>query len=383
MVIHNYTTKSNGYVAWAPRRMELYPTPEQNTIPLAPEKQLAIHELAHVFQMESLNQGFSKLMSLFLGEQYTGVIASLLPLWFLEGDAVFAESALTESGRGRSPSFLKQFKALTVENGGFYKYDKIVNGSFRDFVPDYYESGYQMVTWAMTKYDRQIWNRVLTYTAEQPFTLNPVNISLSRSIGLIKKTLYKETFDSLKTIWSKDVAESNATFYEPLNPEKKEKYINYYSPVFAGNDSIISIKTTFSDPPAFVLINPSGKTEKILHTPGQMYPWFLSFAKGKIVWVETKPDPRWENREYSVIKIMDIKNNTTISLSRKSRYLAASVSPDGKKIAATENTIDNINNIVFVDAANGTVLQSVPSPGNAYLNTLSGQKTEKKLLLFY
>jgi len=367
VVIHNYTTKSNGYVAWAPRRMELYPTPEQNTIPLAPEKQLAIHELAHVFQMESLNQGFSKLMSLFLGEQYTGVIASLLPLWFLEGDAVFAESALTESGRGRSPSFLKQFKALTVENGGFYKYDKIVNGSFRDFVPDYYESGYQMVTWAMTKYDRQIWNRVLTYTAEQPFTLNPVNISLSRSIGLRKKTLYKETFDSLKTIWSKDVAESNATFYEPLNPEKKEKYINYYSPVFAGNDSIISIKTTFSDPPAFVLINPSGKTEKILHTPGQMYPWFLSFAKGKIVWVETKPDPRWENREYSVIKIMDIKNNTTISLSRKSRYLAASVSPDGKKIAATENTIDNINNIVFVDAANGTVLQSVPSPGNAYL----------------
>ncbi len=64
VVIHSLTTKSNGYVAWAPRRMELYPTPEQNTIPLATEKQLAIHELAHVFQMKSLNSGFSRLMTI-------------------------------------------------------------------------------------------------------------------------------------------------------------------------------------------------------------------------------------------------------------------------------------------------------------------------------
>ena len=90
--------------------MELYPTPEQNTIPLDPVKQLSIHELAHVMQMESLNKGFSRGMSFILGEQFYGVVAFLLPLWFLEGDAVFAESALTESGRGRNPSFQKQLK---------------------------------------------------------------------------------------------------------------------------------------------------------------------------------------------------------------------------------------------------------------------------------
>ncbi len=27
VIIHNLTTESNGYVAWAPRRMELFPTP--------------------------------------------------------------------------------------------------------------------------------------------------------------------------------------------------------------------------------------------------------------------------------------------------------------------------------------------------------------------
>ena len=109
VVIHNFTTQSNGYVAWAPRRMEIYPTPEQNTIPLDPDKQLAIHELTHVFQMESLNRGFSKAMSLFLGEQFTGIAASLLPLWFLEGDAVFVghesiNRMLRGSARGLEPA---------------------------------------------------------------------------------------------------------------------------------------------------------------------------------------------------------------------------------------------------------------------------------------
>ena len=71
VIIHNYTTESNGYVAWAPRRMEIYPTPDQNSIPLETTTQLTLHELTHVFQLNSLNQGFSKAMSVILGEQFT------------------------------------------------------------------------------------------------------------------------------------------------------------------------------------------------------------------------------------------------------------------------------------------------------------------------
>jgi hypothetical protein len=367
VVIHNYSIQSNGYVAWAPRRMELYPTPEQNTIPIAPEQQLAIHELAHVFQMESLNRDFSKGMSFLFGEQFIGIVSSLVPAWLLEGDAVFAESVLTESGRGRSPSFQKQLKALTVENNRFYKYDKILNGSYRDFVPDIYQSGFQMVTWALAKKDPQIWNKVLKYTAEQPFTLNPVNISLSRTADLRKKSLWEETYDSLKTLWTNDISRNNPLVYETANPDKHGKYINYYSPVLAGTDSIIAIKTSLSAPASFVLINPDKKTEKRIHIPGQVYPWYISYASGKIVWVEIQSDPRWICREYSVIKMMDIKTNIVSKLSRKSRYLAASVSPDGKKIAAVENTINNINSLVLIDVKSGAVIQSVKAPLNVYL----------------
>jgi len=367
VIIHNYTTHANGYVAWAPKRMELYPTPEQNTIPLVSEDQLALHELTHVFQMESINSGFSKLMSVFLGQQFTGAIAALVPVWVLEGDAVFAETALSESGRGRSPSFQKELKAIAVERNELYSYDKILNGSFRDYIPDNYQSGFQMTTMAIIKKDPMVWNNVIKFTGEEPFTLNPVNISLRRIAGLTKKKLYKETFDSLKTIWTKDITQSKPVNYEILSPLKKGKYISYNSPLYAGIDSIISIKTSLSAPSEFVLINPSQKTEKRIHVPGQVYPDVISYAKQNLVWVETQSDPRWSNREYSVIKIMNIKTNLIKKLSNRSRFLAAAISPDGNTIAAVENTINNINNLVLIDAVSGSVIKSAHAPDNVYL----------------
>ena len=383
VIIHNFTIQSNGYVAWAPKRIELYPTPDQNTIPLAPETQLTVHELTHVLQMESLNQGFSKGMSYLLGEQFTGIVASLLPSWFLEGDAVFAESALTPSGRGRTPSFQKQLKALIVDNDKFYNYDKILNGSFEDFVPDYYESGYQMVTWALAKNDPQIWNKVLKFTADEPFTLNPVNISLTRNAGLRKKTLWIETFDSLKTIWTKDIIKEKPSDYEVENPDKHGKYVSYYSPVLAGRDSIIAIKTSLSAPSAFVLIDLPKKTEKKIHTPGQVYPNFISYAKSKLVWVETEPDHRWANREFSVVKLMDLKSGRVIKLTRKSRYLAASISPDGSQIAAVENSVRNVNDLVLLNARTGERIRSFQVPENVYLQHPQWSEDGRKITVIF
>jgi len=367
VIIHNYTTQSNGYVAWAPRRMEIYPTPEQNTIPLDPNRQLAIHELTHVLQMESLNRGFTKAASFIFGEQFPGAVAAMLPLWFLEGEAVFTESILTESGRGRSPSFLKHLKAIMVEKGEMYKYDKMVNGSFRNFIPDYYSTGFQMIAWSRMNYDSGLWNNVLDYTASYPFTINPVNLSLSKYAGITKRKLFDKTYKNLKTLWDLDIAGSDPLTYETLNPPKNRKYINYYCPVSTGTDSIIAVKTSLSAPPAFVLINPSLKTEKRIHTPGRIYPWLISFGRNKLVWVETQPDPRWKNRNFSVVKMLDIHRNKTTQLTRNSRHMSAGISFDDNYIAAAENTLDNKNNLVIIDAWNGDILSKIPVPGNAYL----------------
>jgi hypothetical protein len=50
VLIHNFTSISNGMVAWAPKRMELYTIPPQNTYGQEWFQQLAIHEYRHVMK---------------------------------------------------------------------------------------------------------------------------------------------------------------------------------------------------------------------------------------------------------------------------------------------------------------------------------------------
>jgi len=382
VIIHNFTTQSNGYVAWAPKRMEIYPTPEQNTIPLDANRQLALHELTHVIQMESLNQGFTKAFSFVLGQQAAGIVSAILPLWYLEGDAVFAETVLSESGRGRSPEFQKQLKAIFIEKEKPYKYDKMVLESYRDFVPDHYRFGYQMVSWARTK-DLQIWNKTLDYTAQKPFTIIPVNLSLKKYEGLTKKKLYNQTFDTLKTLWQQDLSNSGARTYGVLNPQKKERFVNYYSPLAVSTDSVIAIKTSLSGIPEFVLVRPSEKTEKKLHKPGNIYPFFISCGGGKLVWVETRVDPRWENRNYSVIKIMNLRNGNVRKLSHRSRYMAAAISHDGKFIAASENSSGNINSLVLLCPDDGHILKKIPAPLNASIQRPKWSDDGRKITVIF
>ncbi|HLP71313.1 MAG TPA: hypothetical protein VK155_00320 [Bacteroidales bacterium] len=365
VVIHSLSTVSNGYVAWAPKRMEIYPAPEQDALPGDQYGLLTVHELTHVNEMNLLHSGFSGFMSYLLGEQFTGVISALLPQWYLEGHAVVSETAFTSSGRGRSPFFMKDFRALTTSAGRYYNYDKIILGSFRNYVPDHYRSGYQMVAWSMAGNGNDLWNKVLKFTADEPFTINPVNISLYRNARLTKKRLYRQTFDSLRTIWNEELR--NRPAYDVINPAKRETYVNYYSPVPAGKDSVIAIRTSLSSTSAIVLINTGTKKEKVLIRTGLMSPYLLSYGAGKIVWTEGRPDPRWDNRNYSVIREYNLWAGTAKNLTSKSRYLSSSVSPDGKTVAAVENTSDNKNNLVLLDAASGEVLKVIPSESNRYI----------------
>src|SRR5512136_1284050 len=43
VIIHNYSMESNGYVTWAPRRMELFPLPGQENMPADPAELLSVH----------------------------------------------------------------------------------------------------------------------------------------------------------------------------------------------------------------------------------------------------------------------------------------------------------------------------------------------------
>ncbi|MBS0009841.1 MAG: hypothetical protein KFF49_00420 [Bacteroidales bacterium] len=380
VIIHNHTTESNGYVVWAPKRIELYPYPGQDNIPMDHIEQLALHELMHVLQMHSFKRGFSRTMSYILGEQYIGALGVFTPYWFLEGEAIIAESAWSYSGRGRSPSFEKRLKAALLEKENIYSYDKMLFGSYRDYTPDHYQFGYQMSAWARTNFGDKVWQKPMDYTAMRPYTLNPFNAALRKYTRHSKEDIYYETMVHLRGKWRDEQARGDKLAYEPLNPPKDKDYINYYSPVAAGRDSIIAIKTSLYDVARFVLVDTREGSETRLHTPGNIWPYKINFAGNTLVWAENYRDPRWENRQYSVIKTYDITSGLSRSLTSKSRLFGPAISPDGRLIAAAETSVDQKNSLVILDAQTGEIAGRYPSPGNSFISYPSWSDDMKEIV---
>mgnify|MGYP007096201265 CR=1 FL=1 len=131
IIMHADGGVSNGNVALAPRKSELYTMPSQDPTDDWLEH-LCVHEFRHVVQLDKVNQGLTKDLYYLFGEIFPiAVVGVYVPMWFMEGDAVCFETAVGHLGRGRSPEFLNEMKAQILEKG-IYNYSKAVLGSNKD-----------------------------------------------------------------------------------------------------------------------------------------------------------------------------------------------------------------------------------------------------------
>src|SRR5574344_1032300 len=115
ILIHTRSSKSNGLTVWAPKRMEFWTTTSPDSYAYPFSWQLALHEYRHSCQMQGLNVGMTKTLSTIFGEHILGAVVGLfIPYWFMEGDAVVAETALAPTGRGQTPDFNMYLKAQVI-----------------------------------------------------------------------------------------------------------------------------------------------------------------------------------------------------------------------------------------------------------------------------
>jgi len=365
VIIHNHSMQSNGYVSWAPRRMELYPLPGQDNLPMHPAAQLVVHETAHVLQLGSLNsRGFGRALRFILGEQASGLSAVQIPAWALEGDAVYAETVTGLSGRGRSNAFIRGAKALSLRPEGIYRYDKMLSGSYRNFTPDHYVFGYLMMNHLRT-IDPEAWTRVTERVASGWFP-NPVNTALRRETGLSKRKLYDSAFAELEKRWSESIS-GRVIDYTPLSSGRKRDHVSHFAPHRMDDGRIISLRTSMSDPSRFAITETGGGKELTLTTTGYVYPYIFSFSGNSVVWAEQHPDIRWDNRDYSVIKRLDIPAGIVTQLTFKTRYTAPDLSPDGQTIVAVSTTTGMSCSLVFLDSHTGEVLMNLVPPDSLIL----------------
>ncbi|OIO99480.1 MAG: hypothetical protein AUJ97_08795 [Bacteroidetes bacterium CG2_30_32_10] len=378
IILHTQSVISNAYTIWAPKRMEFFTIPPQDSYGQEWLQQLAIHEFRHVIQINKINQSKTKILYYLLGEQSTAAILGLhIPAWFMEGDAVCTETGLSKSGRGRLPSFEMEIKTQTLDKKR-YPYDKAVFGSYKDFIPNQYVLGYQLTAFARKKYNANIWNKILDDVSRHPLGITSFSKSIKKQTGLNKSQFYYNTINELDSLWKKQQSSIKLTTNTELCPPNKN-YINYKHPHYINDSTIIAVKTGIDDITRFITIDKQ-KKEKIIFTPGYFFPETFSVVDSTLIWAEVTFDLRWENRKYSTIKTFNLQTGKCKSISKNKYLFAPSLSDDKKLIVAIKNTPIGENSIVILENKTGNVIKKIINTNNSSFVTPLWNNDDNKIV---
>jgi hypothetical protein len=363
VLLHSSSVLSNGYVTWTPRRMELVTTPPQDSYAQDWISQLSLHEYRHVVQISQLCQGFTSALSFITGEIAPGGVSALLPSWLYEGDAVVNETVNSASGRGRVPGFEMPLRTILLENTKLFSYSKAFLGSYKDFVPDQYQYGYPMVSYGMARYGEKVWPDALNYTARNPYLIAPFLFYLIRHYHTDRAGIYKQAMDSVKQLYNKQEEAVTYCKYSSKNIRRSKLYTSYKLPHDLGDGRILVLRSGIGTRNCFVTINHSGKEQNAV-TPGTVRGLKSDVYGNSLIWDEITSDPRWGRRDYSEIRLFDLKLHTLRNLTRRSRYFSPDFSPDGKTIAVAETDVSDNNFLTLISSGTGGCLHRIPSPGN-------------------
>jgi hypothetical protein len=128
---------------------------------------------------------------------------------------------------------------------------------------------------------------------------------------------------------------------------------------------VLALKSGLSDIQQLVILDEIQAEEKVLQLGIFNDAKMLSVAGTKVVWSEFNYDARWTERDYSVIKLYDFNTGKTKSITHKSKLTSPSLSPDGTKICAIENAVENKCTIVILDV-NGLEIKRIVNMDNAF-----------------
>ena len=347
VVVHPESIQSNGWAMWVPRKIELAPMPALYNMAENDSDHLLIHEYRHIVQLDKLDKGLTRVLGWFLGDQAAASVQALhIPDWVSEGDAVLTETILSHSGRGRSPLFLQGMKALILSENK-YKFDKARFGSYRDFIPDYYVFGYNMVSMARLLDNEFFWSDVHDNVARKPYRISNFNRLLHKRTGLWQGGLFKETSKYLSEFWKTNSKEIGAHQIRLLIEDSSD-YYSYLKPYPESDSTWICLKKSYANLPSVVRIKADGSEDHVFYT-GSINRDSYSYSSGLLAWAQQIADPRWEMRSFSDVFLYDIHSGKRKRLTRNERYLYPVLDPGADAIACVEERTDGSCSIIILN----------------------------------
>lgn len=353
IVFQPATTISNGYVSLAPFRSEFYLTPPVNPFDLGAlpwSDQLALHEYRHVEQYSNFNRGAARVAYWLLGEQGQALLNALtIPDWFFEGDAVFQETYLSRSGRGRMPSFFNSYRAIW-DAGLNYSYMQLRNGSLKHFIPDHYALGYQLVSYGRERYGEDFWKKVTADAAAGHGIFYPFQKAIRKYSG--------ESFQQFRSESLKASAlrlSGNASQLHQSPPQVSNEQNN----LVAEEGTNLAQRSSYTRIAAFY--RQSGEAWYKIRDRDISLDDYFSYANKTIAYAAFRPNLRWGWTDYSDIRLLKVGTGKQTVISKKSRYFSPALSPSGDSVLVVNNPPKGSATLKILSAS-GKVLQEVPNP---------------------
>lgn len=368
VILHPYQVNSNATVVWAPRRIDIFSTPEATPLYAQNwDRSLALHEGRHVVQMAHFTKGFYKIISYLAGEQSIVLGIGLQPSGMLfEGDAVINETEFSNSGRGRSADFLMYYRTAFHE-GDFRDEPNWRFPSYNRYTPGKYNYGY--VITSMARYNSGNYYTSGDIMQQQRWwfwrIFDVSHWSYRYASGLTQKQNWYKAAEFLTDVWEKDYRErAPYNYFDNLLASRHPRHhINYTDVLPTLDGNVLSTKVSLQDSRHLIRIDTAGK-EHYLRPFSSMTSRMVPDGKGNHYFSEIVPDLRWEIKSSSIIRKYDERTNRITDVTSRTRFFNPTLTEDGGTIVAAEYPplSGSNSNIVFVDAGTGAVKLRIPCP---------------------
>lgn len=328
VVLHTENFVANGMAMWAPKRIELEMIPDAQPFAEPWLKHLVTHEYRHAVQYGNLYRRFMKGLGYVLGQQAGFVSSVLVPVWFLEGDAVMAETQMSSFGRALQPSFTVEYRAYLTEGKQRFPLDKWFCGSYRNYIPDHYQFGYQLVAWSRERYGDDMWSRVADYGARRPYTILTTKWALRKYYRTSVNRIARSTLDDLTRFWRSQPVEPNSA---SILPTPLTSYTVYRSPMRLDGSTLLALKKDMDRPNRLVAVDlATGRERRIAWTGSVNTPPVL--GDSVIYWSEYRSSTLWEQRVFSVACRYDLRTGRRKTLRKRGNALYPTPLPGGRLV---------------------------------------------------
>ena len=360
VILHTHNAYSNGSVAWAPRRMDLYTLPDPyGSDPTPWEIQLAAHEPRHQAQLQYGYEGVFKYFSWLIGDGFSPVTWELYlngPIG--EGDAVAAETGLASGTRTRTADFLDYFR-VAYDSGDFRTWNRWRYGSFKYYTPDYYKIGYMTVAGARVfDNDPLSVKNLMDRSLKKPWKIAPQNFKVGKTFRT-----YAEKFNA---IWQEEAA-ARAPFIQEERLSEKERFPVFYNYPVAVDGTFYLVRSGFTHSDELVAWR-DGEWTVLKPFSSHASSLYADPVFARIYWTETIRDPRWELDGKSIVRYYDIMTDKVRDLTTKGRFYTPCPSPDGTMVVVADYPVEGGTATVVLSSKDGSIIRRYPAPAGVQVS---------------